>query len=410
MQDREFWLGRLAVYRLAVRSGSPRLWLHASSVGEVTGAMACVFDLRRHLPECSLVLTVGTLQGFRFARRQLGPWVDVFALPLDLPWMALRAWRHFRPDLYLGFESEYWPCLLWLLNRKGTPAIVLNGRLSERSSRFYAKFPSLFRPLFRQYRWLAMITDADRRHALRLGASPDRIRVLGSSKYDTLVARAQLPPTHPWKRILRCREKTPVLIGGSLRGRECHWLLETFLALRATATDLMGIFAPRHLHRIDEMARYLKDKGVGYHRLSDLVAGQQTRREAIVLVDRIGVLFELYAFGDLIFCGGTLEPIGGHNIVEPAAWGKPVTYGPHVDKVTREHQVLQSANASQVVADPACLTRAWRERLLDLRRQPVSGCEPRQALRVLGGVAAEQTALILETLNRQGHPKNPLSR
>lgn len=402
MRDKEFWSGRFGCYRYPVPPGSPRLWLHASSVGEVTGAIATVLEIRRRLPHSSLVLTVATPQGFRFARRQLQRWLQVFALPLDLPWLDRLALNHFRPDLLVGFESEFWPLLFRLLRQSRVPAVLLNGRLSDRSARIYHRFPTLFRPLFQQFSGLAMNSAADARNILSFGVAADRVRVLGSSKYDTLAVRAGFAPSRDWRHLLGSDQAGAVVIGGSLRRRECIWLLEVFAALAETRADLLGLFAPRHLHRIEEMTRYLTAKRIGYQLLSRLLDGTQVRREPIVLVDQIGVLFELYALGDLVFCGGTLEPIGGHNIVEPAAWGKRVTYGPHLGKVAREHELLQRHQASVMIGDWRQLTRLWQDQLLFQAGHASAEEGPRRALKELGGVARAQVDLILKTLHLRG--------
>ncbi|OIP92072.1 MAG: hypothetical protein AUK55_10025 [Syntrophobacteraceae bacterium CG2_30_61_12] len=399
MRDREFWLGRFGCYRRPVTRGAPRLWLHASSVGEVTGAMATVLEIRRRLPHSNLVLTVSTPQGFRFARTQLRQWVQVYAPPLDLPWPVWSAVSHFRPDLFVGFESEFWPLLFWMLRRRDIPTLLLNGRLSDRSARTYHRFPTLFQPLFRHFTGLAMNSEADARNILSFGVSADRVRVLGSSKYDTLEVRTGFAPSRDWRNLLGWDHAGPVVIGGSLRRRECIWLLDVFAALAETRADLLGLFVPRHLHRIEEMTRHLTTRSIGFQLLSRLIDGTEVRREPVVLVDRIGVLFELYALGDLIFCGGTLEPIGGHNIVEPAAWGKRVVYGPHVEKVAREHELLQRHQASVMVSDWRQLIRLWQDQLSSQVGHTGTAEAPLGALRELGGVAQAQVDLILEALH-----------
>lgn len=405
----------------------PRIWFHAASVGEVTGAAPTVVAVRERLPEACLFLTVGTPQGFRFALSQLPSGVEVLPFPLDFPWSLGRAWRYIRPDLYVSFEGEFWPNLYRLLRENRVPAALLNGRLSDRSARRYGLFKSLFEPIFAQFERLAMHSEEDLRNVLTLGARADRAVVLGSSKYDGLAARVQPERVSYWRKVLNIPgkfherfpegsperaagaapeiapepEDVPVVVGGSLRRSECVRLLDIFQAVRDVEPRAVGIFVPRHLHRIPEMAQRLESLGAGFHLLSRLEAGTERRTFPIVLVDRIGILFELYGLGDLVFCGGTLEPIGGHNILEPAAWEKPVFYGPHLQKVFYEHTILEEHGGSFPVESPEDLQRRWIHWIQRLPELRLHGSKAGEALRMLGGAAAKQTELIMNVLSNK---------
>jgi 3-deoxy-D-manno-octulosonic-acid transferase len=403
-----FWEGRFAHYQPVsprVVQGRPRIWLHAASVGEVTGAMATVHTLRRRYPRAALRLTTGTPTGFAFARQHLGDVAEILPFPLDFPWVLHRALQHLQPDLYVALESEFWPNLFWFLRRNKTPALLLNGRLSERSARNYALLRPLYEPVLRQFHWLAMHSAADRNRAIALGAVPERTLVLGSAKYDCLLARASAKPTARWRELLRLDKATAVLIGGSLRGAECTTLLQVFASLHQDHPQLLGIFVPRHLEQLPTMQKWLQARQIPFQLLSNLVDQQELRFAPVVLVDRMGVLFELYALGHLIFCGGTLEPIGGHNILEPAAWGKPVFYGPPIDKVAQEHHCLSAVGAGFMVADAQSLAEPWKRWIQEPPQLMVHGAAAPQAIQRLGGVAEQQVELIASVL--QGAPPKP---
>ncbi|WP_170180222.1 3-deoxy-D-manno-octulosonic acid transferase [Desulfoglaeba alkanexedens] len=382
-------------------TGCPRIWFHAASVGEVTGAMAPLLAVKEKNPDARLFLSVGTPQGFRFAAAGLGRAATVIPAPLDLPWVVKRALDWVSPDVYVVFESEFWPILFGVLRRRSIPSLLLNGRISRRSARNYRSLGVLFRPIFRQLSVLAMKTDEDREHAVAAGAPPERVQVLGSAKYDALLYRTRAADLEKWRRLLRIPDGSPVVVGGSLRGSECLVLLEIFARMRALRPDLVGVFVPRHLENVPRMAKWLSDRRQRFHKLSDLEAAGSRREAPVVLVDRIGVLLNLYAFGDLIFCGGTLEPVGGHNIVEPAAWGKPVFYGPHVEKVQTEHQVLAAHGAGIQVSDAGELEARWMHFLDHPDALQAKGAGARAAVGKLAGVAEAQAALILEVLKRR---------
>lgn len=401
-EDTLFWRGRLGRYAYPpMTTGSPRIWFHAVSVGEVAGAVPTIHALRRRLPRATLFLTTGTPQGFRFAMAQLPQEVSVFPFPLDLPAILKKAFQELKPDLYVAMESEFWPNLFRILRERQIPSLLLNGRLSLRSARRYALFKSLFLPVFQQFRYLAMLSETDRQNVIRLGAPPERVQVLGSSKYDGLPLRARPESASAWRTILDIPLNLPVVVGGSLRRSECIGILKTFQSLLHQEPETVGIFAPRHLQRIPEMAQWLEKEGIPYQLLTDMEKGREKRRAPAVLVDRIGILFELYSLGDLIFCGGTLEPIGGHNILEPAAWKKPVFYGPSLQKVIDEHNILHSLGGSFPVRSIEDLLHQWTYWIQHREELKAHGDKAREALQRLTGAAERQAALILDTLSER---------
>lgn len=401
--DPEFRKGRRGIYNRALSEHAhPRIWLHASSVGEVTGALPVLHALHARLPRASLFLTVGTLQGFSFAGSQVPPSVRVLPFPLDLPLILKRALNYMQPDLYVGFEGEFWPNLFRLLAENGVPAVLLNGRLSSRSTRRYRLVQGLFQPVFTQFTWLAMHSWDDRRNIVQLGAPSGRTLVLGSSKYGGLLARAQADRPGFWREILGIADDVPVVVGGSLRGGECTQLLEVFRDLMDQEPAVVGIFAPRHMHNISVMADWLKRHRLPFQMLSDMECGREKREQSVILVNRIGVLFELYSLGDLVFCGGSLEPIGGHNILEPAAWGKAVFYGPHIHRVLDEHKLLTSFEGSFLVENSRMLRDYWRQWVHHLPGLRIHGRRAKEALAGLSQIVDKQVDLIMNVLVERG--------
>jgi 3-deoxy-D-manno-octulosonic-acid transferase len=398
-KDPAFRKGRMGRYEPdPLPRSSPRVWFHAASVGEVTGAIPILRALQNRLPNGAIFLTVGTPQGLRHALRQMPEGTVALPFPLDFDWALKRAFKYIRPDLYVALEGEFWPNLFRILHSRRIPTILLNGRLSSRSAGRYRFLKPLFQPIFKHFTYLAMHSEEDMRNALSVGAPPDRTLVLGSSKYDGLKTKVDPRKAAQWRELLDIPSKIPVAIGGSLRKSECTQLFEVFLPLLYTEPRPVGIFVPRHLEQIPNMVEWLQSRGIPYHLLSNIEAGREKREHPVVLVDRIGILFELYGIGDLIFCGGTLEPIGGHNILEPAAWEKPVFYGPHLQKVFYEHTILQALGGSFAVKDAGDLSDQWSywiHRLPELSRH---GEKAGEALQKLGGVAARQVDLIMDSL------------
>ncbi len=401
--DRRFWEGRAGKYEPEFssrdRTRTPRIWLHAASVGEAAGILPTVALLRDRLPDAGVYLTTGTVHGYRFAQKQAEGKATVLPFPMDFPHVLRRAFRTLRPDLYVATESEFWPNLFQELRSRRIPALLLNGHLSAKSTKRYKALGPLFLPIFRQFRRLAMHSPEDRQNALELGAAPERTIVLGTAKYDGLSMRVRPEAVESWRNLLGISSDSPVVVGGSLRGRECAELLGVFLELRSSNPNVTGIFAPRHLHRVSEMAEWLRRHDLPFQLLSDIEGNGRQRTAPVVLVDRIGILFDLYALGDLVFCGGSIEPVGGHNILEPAAWGKAVFHGPHVEKVYQERRRLEAWKANFPVRDAADLLAQWRYWAGDPAGLKEHGERAREAVRSLEGVAARQVDLILKTLS-----------
>lgn len=402
LKDPVFRKGRLGYYGDVAAAGKlPVVWFHAASVGEVTGAVPTLHAFGKRVPEAACLLSTGTPHGLRFARAQLSGAIPVIPFPLDFPECVERAITAISPDLFVAFETEFWPNFYNSLAVNGIPALLLNGRISESSRRLYGMASPLFSPILGYFDKMAMHSEEDRDRMLRIGVHPDRLRVLGSSKYEELISKARPEKSDYWKRILRIGETDGVIVGGSLRGSECVQLMRVYMSLREVSPGLVGIFVPRHLQNIPGMVRWLAERNVPFDLLTDIEAGRRERRASVVLVDRIGVLFEIYSIGDLIFCGGTLEPVGGHNILEPAAWAKPVFYGPYLKKVLHEHKILQNFGGSRQVRDAEDLQIQWRKYLADRNALAEIGAGGRRALNSLEGVVEHQVDLIVEMISNR---------
>ncbi|ROQ89528.1 3-deoxy-D-manno-octulosonic acid transferase [Desulfosoma caldarium] len=390
--EKAFWRRRFLSGRTpkACRNG-PCVWFHAASVGEVTGGLGVIGRLPDVDPQVEVFLSVGTPQGYRFARSHVPKNVQVFEAPMDVPWAVWRTVTSLRPDVFVTLESEFWPLLHWCLRKHGIPVVLLNGRVSEKSWRQYRRFFFIFGHVFRSIQWACVNTVEDQQRLVTLGVSPQRITVTGSAKYDTLTHRADPSLVEAWRRRLGLSSEAPALVAGSLRGEECQALLEIFIKLKRECPRLVGIFAPRHLDRVASMIAWLQGHGVPYDLLSSFLSNESQRRQSdCLVVDGIGHLFELYGLGHFIFCGGTLAPVGGHNIVEPLAWGKTVYYGPHVEKVWEEQVVLQRHGAGIMVHSPEDLYGRWRHALLSGAFGGWKKDAARKALEELGGAAERQ--------------------
>ncbi len=326
-KHREGLRQRFGFYRqLPVNSRGPRIWLHAASVGEVQAADVLIAELRRQLPDADFVLTTMTLHGRKVAEEQLPADVICRLAPLDVPGVVDLAISAISPDIYVCIETELWPVLLRRLRKRSTPQVLVNGRMSERSAVKYYKHAWLFKRVVDNFSALCMITDVDKKRYLSLGVDERTIKVTGNLKYDREVSPAREAIVLHYRRILRVEEDTEVFISGSTHSGEEDILLPVYQAL-AEHRELVWIIAPRHLHRLGQVEDVLHQHAIGFDLFSSLAKGNP-RKHMVVLLDSFGELSDMYSVGTYIFCGGSLVERNGHNILEPALWGKAVLYGP----------------------------------------------------------------------------------
>jgi 3-deoxy-D-manno-octulosonic-acid transferase len=410
--------------------GSPRLWIHGVSVGEIASAPPLVAELRRRLPGASFTISTGTETGQAVARRLFEPQgALVCYFPLDLPWAVNRALTALRPDAFIALESELWPNFLTRAQARGVRLALLNARLSDRSFRRYARFPRLAAAFFDLFGVIAAGAPEDRARLERLGVRQGKLKFTGNLKVDRLLTAWQErrqaegawppplpcssgpcsssppeavlfgehPPPRPFAVPLHLGGQ-PVFLAASTHAGEEEVVLEAYRRLLAPYPALVLLLAPRHPERAGEVEGLAARHGLVCQRFSRLRNGMETREAPMVLVDTIGDLLELYGAADVAFVGGSLIPHGGQNILEPAVWGLAPLAGPHLDNFRWAQEILTAAEALTIVADAASLTAAAQS-LLDhpaLRRQ--MGSRAREALLPHRGAAARQADLVVKLL------------
>jgi 3-deoxy-D-manno-octulosonic-acid transferase len=376
--------------------GDEAVWIHAVSVGEALTARPLLAELRRRYPKLRLVVSTTTLAGQQVARQNLQGVDEVFYFPFDLGFSVRRILRLVRPRLFLMMETEIWPNLLRACRRSGVKTVMVNGRVSDRSYPRYRLIRPFFRRVLDDVDRFCVQGEESRRRLLDLGAAPARMTVTGSLKFDSLPSARQARHGDRVVRFFRVAPSRPVVIAGStMRGEETH-VLDAFGAVRGVDQSLL-ILAPRHPERFAEVERMAKDAGFDTVRRSELEIDKEPCAEVVVL-DSIGELAQLYQVATLVFVGGSLVETGGHNILEPAAFGKPIVFGPHMHNFAEIAGVFLSNGAAVQVASGNELGVVLRRLLHDPAERARLGGAARTLVDANRGAKDKTMAVIGELL------------
>ena len=339
----------------------PRCWIHAVSVGEAAAAVPLVEGIRRRWPELGIVVTTITPTGARIVAERLAGTAVHRYFPIDLPGPVGRALDAARPRFFIAIETELWPNFLRALARRRVPAMIANGRISDRSFRRYHWVRGLMRRVLADVAVFAMQTEEDARRIIALGAPRERVVVTGNLKSDLLPEAS--PDDARWRERLGFGADARLWIAGSTHRGEEALVLDAFAQARARCPQLALILAPRHPERTGEVEALIRERGLGAVRRSRLPG--DAAPGAVVILDTVGELAALYALAEVVFVGGSLVPVGGHNVLEPAMRGKPVLTGPHTSNFREGVELLQRSGGGLVVKDGADLARELRRLLED---------------------------------------------
>lgn len=352
------WGERYGAYRTPPTE--PVTWVHAVSVGEVNAAAPLVDALLARHPGERLLVTTITPTGSGRVRALWGERVEHVYLPYDLPGAVSRFLRHFRPRIGLIMETELWPNLLFGCRDHGVPALIVNGRLSERSLQGYGLLKPLLGRALRSLRGIVAQTDDDAARFLRLGASPRTTVVGGNLKFDI----AADPQAQVFAREFRVAEGSrPTWIAASTHPGEEAAVLALHQRLRRRWPELLLLWAPRHPERFRPVAHAAAQ--AGFRTATRQMTHQPDAADDVFVIDTLGELARFYACADVAFVGGSLEDIGGHNLLEPAAAGTAMATGPHLRNFADIAAQLQAAGALRIGAGEAAVGDALEALLAD---------------------------------------------
>ena len=371
-------LGYIPSKLLKSLSGSPRIWIHAVSLGEIKVADSIIKALRQRMPACSVIVSTTTEHGRELATESFGNDVPVVYAPIDFIGSVRKALFHIHPDILVFLETEIWPAWITEAHRMGIKIALINGRISMRSISGYLKFRSFFRGVLRNVDALSMISAGDSARIRAMGAEPHKIEINGNAKYDLLVSLADPSMADKMQKTLNLQHDPPVFVAGSTRGGEESMVLDAYERIVKEFHDTVLIIAPRHIERTAEIRFLLERRGFRYQLRTEIDGGAAKRNAPVVIINTFGELFQLYSIGTIVFCGASLVPLGGQNPLEAGVWGKVVFYGPSMEDFLDAKAMLEEVGAGIPVRNPEVLA----EKAIWFLRHP-------DALKTYGNLARE---------------------
>ncbi|MEO8494465.1 MAG: 3-deoxy-D-manno-octulosonic acid transferase [Planctomycetota bacterium] len=375
------------------RTGNrPCVWLHAVSAGEVNLLQPLIERLRHDFPHCDCVISTTTRTGYEIAKKKYVG-LTVFYCPLDFSWSVRIALRRIRPDLLVLAELELWPNLIRESHRRGTFVAVVNGRLSERSARGYGRIRRFVRPLLRCIDLIAVQSEEYAQRFIELGADPSVVQVTGSMKFDGAQTHRANEMTNQLRQFAGIDDRDIVFLAGSTQSPEESLAIEAYRKLKDEFPALRLILVPRHPERFAEVAQLLERSGLPWQRRSEL-SNVRAENARILLVDCMGELSAWWGCAHVGYVGGSMGQRGGQSMIEPAAYGVAVSFGPKTHNFRDVVRLMLDREAAVVVRDGLELTAFVESCLRDREHMQALGTRAQQLVSEQLGATNKTAALL----------------
>ncbi len=381
--------------------GKPCVWVHAVSLGEVKVTRAVITSLKQRLPEHAIVLSTTTKHG-RESALELFQHEDIPVLyaPLDLAVFVRKALSSIRPRALVFIETEIWPAWILEARRMGIAVAMANGRISPRSFPSYMRLRFFFKEILARFDVFSMIHPRDRERIVAMGAPADRVVVGGNAKYDHIGEGIRPETEARMRAALGIPPGSLVLLAGSTREGEEEQILDAYEKIRHVFPHALLIIAPRHIERAGGIAALVAQRGLSCRLRTEMQGEMQTEgggSAPVMILNTFGELFHAYSLATVVFCGASLVPLGGQNPLEPAAWNKPVLYGPSMEDFPDAREMLERAGGGMTVADAQALAHEVVRLFHDENRRQTMGEKAGKAMGEHQG-AAEKHARWIEKL------------
>ncbi|MBI2413703.1 MAG: 3-deoxy-D-manno-octulosonic acid transferase [Deltaproteobacteria bacterium] len=382
--------------KIQAASGSPLIWIHAVSVGETKAVAPVVKSLKQRNPGVKILFSTVTRTGNATAAKDLSGSIDALIyFPLDLSWAIRRVARAFKPAAFVVIEKEIWPNIFLEMKKENVPVIILNGTISDRSHSRFLRFAFFFKEVFGCVSLFSARTEDDRKKAVEAGVKEGNARTAGNIKFDLTPPVAHPDYLNTIKDSLRITPSDPVIVAGSTHPGEEEKVIAAFKAVLREHANARLIIAPRHPERFAEVETLLKRSGLEFTRRS------RGGNAKIVLLDTIGELMLVYSFSTIAFVGGSLVPgIGGHNLLEPAYYGKPVLWGPHLTTYASMAELLEGNGGGFTLRDENDFAESAKRLLSDKVIRERAGAAAQKVVEANKGAARKSVEAIEWFLKR----------
>jgi len=368
-KHRAGFLQRLGFYRGTQKPSKDAerpLWVHAVSVGEVLATVPFVQKVMNVAPSLPIVVSTITPTGQAVARKKIGTVQRILYFPFDFPFTTRRSLRSVRPFLFVHTETEIWPNFLFALGVRGIPSAIVNGRISSRSSRQYGWFRFFFRRVLASVTVFGMQSRLDAYRIIGIGADPSRVFITGNMKFDVPLPKDSNANRDGIREEMGLPTDGLVFVAGSTHEGEEEILADVYTRLKQECPGLRMLLAPRHPDRCNDVERLCGQKAISVERRTRRrEKGKGVSQADVLLLDTIGELAHAYAIGDVVFVGGSLVPVGGHNLLEPILYKKPVLFGPNTENTADIAAELKQSGGGIEVSDRESLFREVKRLLED---------------------------------------------
>lgn len=385
---------------LAGLKDKPRVWIHAVSVGEVTAAAPIVTALKMKRPDVKIILSTSTETGQEMARQLISDADAFIYFPLDIPCVVRKIIKLAKPVVFVMVETELWPNFLKACKAQGIKALIVNGRISPRSYSKYRWTNFFWKKILNDLSAAAMIAEIDASRLEKIGMSPEKIQVLGNAKYDALASTASSDLRKEISRRLNTQKDDRFFVAGSTHPGEEEIIIKVYSEILALYPEFKLIIVPRHIERTNSIIELLQKNG-----FSDIITMTEINRskartnERVIVVDVIGELFKVYSLATIVYCGGSLVNRGGQNILEAAAWGKMIFYGPSMEDFSEEKTLLEEAGCGVTVRNAKDLHRKILQALEHPHELQKRGARGKAVVAANMGAAARYAEMIARCLD-----------
>jgi 3-deoxy-D-manno-octulosonic-acid transferase len=355
-----------------------RIWIHALSVGEVISAVPLIRAMKSKYPSVPIVFTIKTSQGMAVAKKELREEIEnIIPMPVDFWWSYSRLFRKINPRVFIYVEGDVWPGLLSYTYNKGVKAFLINGRISPRTFKAYKRFRIFARSLLSTFELCLMQSEVDRERLIDIGLLPIKVKNTGNIKFDRPWRTMESDERNQLFNFLSLRPENIIWVAGSTHEGEDKIIIETFSRLKGDFPGLILIIAPRRIEAAEDVYAYSISKGLRTA-LKSRLGNSQDLDYDVLIINTIGELDRIYGLAHISFVGGSLVPIGGHNLLEPASFGCPVLFGEHTHNFLLMAESLIEAGGGWMVKDDEDLFLKVKALLTDNELQRTMGVKARE--------------------------------